>query len=231
MVTNSDLSTAHMQNGVNADVIAVEQSGAASALKIAARVCLAVVTLVLYPATSYAQSCAPTEIPPMFRQAAATDPSHADGDFVPDGEVWLIRAAGIGTYQYVGPGLEYKLQIERAIYWPSGEYAGTWLIPLHVNQALVQGTPMLALERQVILMPKERLVARVTSPPSGLLINLFYLGFKFPLSCLERLVVPSSVVQGEQSVAVSPDFSALIAAAQEAAAKLTTLAASVPPQD
>lgn len=185
---------------------------------------LGLLALLAIPPAVAAQGCTPIEVPPLFRQADPASPSHADGDYVPDGEVWIVRAAGIGTYQYVGPSLEYKLQIERAIYWPSGIYAGTWLIPLAVNEGLVGGTPMLALTRTVILMPKERLVARVNSPPlgappTGLLINLFYLAWKIPIGCLDRLLLSPATTGGP----AAQDFSGMTAAVtalQDAVARL-----------
>lgn len=184
-------------------------------------------TFVLWclPVTVAAQTCIPTEVPPMYRQADPANPTHANGDYVPDNEIWIVRAAGIGTYQYTGPGLEYKLQIERAVYWANGDYAGTWLIPLVVNAGLVTGTPMLALERTVILMPKERLVARVNAPPAGLLINLFYLALKVPRTCLERVVLGG----GTASPVPAPDLSAFAQAVAAAAAALQAIPSTVPP--
>lgn len=187
------------------------------------RAAFAVTLLIAASRMGSAQTCVPIEVPPMFRQADPASPSHADGDYVPDGEVWIVRAAGIGTYQYVGPSLEYKLQIERAIYWPNGSYAGTWLIPLAVNENLVNGTPMLALTRSVIMMPKERLVARVNSPSAGLLINLFYLALKVPIACLDRVML-----HGGEAVSTAPDTSAMRAAALTLKGAVTAFLAALP---
>lgn len=150
-----------------------------------------------------------------------------DGDptgYVPPGEVWLIRAAG-GAVRGDGRQLEWMLQIDH--YAPSG---CCWLVPLHRLNGTAGGTPTIALDRPIVLEAGERLSLRVNGLPPQDQISLLWVGWSFPAACLPRLLgveeTSGAVVVGGGTV--TPDFTALVAAAQIAATALSGLAQSVP---
>lgn len=117
------------------------------------------------------------------------------GDVVPKGQVWLIRAAGIFTNEVTprewmmqilvnepfGPGLAQPFG------W-AGEF--TWmLVPMHRLTGSALGTPTLAIDREVILMPGEALCGRVNSQLSaGGQMGLLYVGWAFDESMLPYLL-------------------------------------------
>lgn len=149
--------------------------------------------LVLASAPLAAQPCTPIASedlgqpsqPGMFYTLGAT---------VPPGEAWIVRAAGVG-YSVPIPGgpLEYSLNIAH----PVGQATTAenlaidsgccWQIP--VQTAVKTGTPVLALDHPIVLLAGERLLARVTGPPSQLVMNLFTVMWKVPASC----VVPTGI--------------------------------------
>jgi len=182
----------------------------------------------LLPSLAQAQTCTPTYPAMPFWRGATGDLTHVYGDFTPDDKVRMVLYAGIGTASYSGPPLEFKMEVEVAAYNQDGTYAGTTLTPMWVNQSLIAGTPMLALPPgRYLLLPKWRLTGRVNSgPPAAVVMNLFILYLEYPLACLPRLLGVETPQVGSNT---SPDFTALVAAATEAAAKLTALAGSVPP--
>lgn len=144
-------------------------------------------------------------------------------NYVPEGEVWRIRAAGIATDD--GQMLEWMLQIQHRL----ANGACCWLIPLHRQTGSAAGTPVLALSREVLLTSGERLSARVNGLGPTKKMALLYVGWRFPATCLPRLL---GVEAGAVPVATdTQDLSALRAAAAAAESALRMLAASVPPPE
>jgi hypothetical protein len=139
---------------------------------------------------------------------------------VPAGEVWEIHAASVGqTAPIVGfVGLMLSLHIELMLE-PADQ--GIHVFALTGMRTSSLGTPLLALDRRVILMPGMRLGVRFDTPPEGLHVSLMAYGFKYPIADLDRLLL-----HGTSGPA--PDFSALLLAADQAAAALTAMAGSVP---
>lgn len=173
----------------------------------------ALVVLVLAP-TLNAQDCTPMRLKHLSwgpqGQAIWPTPTYwANPElslaFVPDGEVWRIDAAGIATSD--GRQLEWMLQIELKV--------EQMLVPLERPTGFAAGTPVMALTRPVILMPGERLSARVNASPLNGQMALIFIGWRYPIACLSRLLgmEPMTVMDGTGTI-VSPDFSALIQAAQ-----------------
>jgi hypothetical protein len=144
------------------------------------------------------------------------------GDFVPAGEAWMIRAAGIATDD--GRSLEWMMQIQHTL--ASGVCC--WLVPLHRENGYAAGTPTLAITREVLLIAGERLAARVNSIAADKRMALIYVGWRYPDTCLPRLLGVETPIAGSGGGGGTPDLSALLAAATTAAGALTQLAASVP---
>lgn len=165
-----------------------------------------------------AQTCTPT--PMEYLTWGALGEGIVGGQWVPPGEVWKIRAAGIATDD--GRPLEWMLQIEHPV--ASQGNACCWLIPLHRQTGVAAGTPVLALDREVILTEGERLSARVNSIAPDKKMALLYVGWRFPAACTGRLVVADA----SESGGALPDFTAMAAAATNAAAALSALAQSTP---
>jgi hypothetical protein len=86
----------------------------------------------------------------------------------------------------------------------------------------------MALTRPVVLEAGERISARANALPSTARMYVMYAGWRFPAACLPSLLGVAGLTV---SAAPTFDYSALASAAQDAAAKLATLAASVPAQD
>jgi hypothetical protein len=105
------------------------------------------------------------------------------GDVVPQGQVWLVQAAGIATDD--GRFLEWMMQIK--VNNPNGK-GGYWLVPLHRQSGTSAGTPTLAIDRSVILMPEEALCARVSGLAADRKIALVYSGFSFNEGMLPYLL-------------------------------------------
>lgn len=114
---------------------------------------------------------------------ALSDPDH----FVPTGEVWKIRAAGIATDD--GHPLEWMLQIDHQVV--SQDHACCWLIPLMRLTGTTAATPVLALHREILLTAGERLSARVNGLDATKHMSLLYVGWKFPAACTAALVLGS----------------------------------------
>jgi hypothetical protein len=175
--------------------------------------------LLLSPVPALAQSCAPAAMEYLLWG----DPGQGivAGEFVPVGEVWKIRAAGIATDD--GRQLEWMMQIQHTL--KDGQCC--WLIPLHRQTGTSGGTPVLAIEREIILTTGERLASRVNGLALDKRQALLYVGWRFPVACLPRLL-------GVQDVAIdgsggpAPDLSALRAALTEMAAAAHAAAESVP---
>jgi hypothetical protein len=106
--------------------------------------------------------------------------------WVPDNEVWQIRAAGIGST--LSAPAEYMLEIQHKVF--SYGNVCCWFIPAMRATGAPDGTPTLALDRTLVLHAGERLGARVNGITASAFISLFYVGWKFPADCTAALVVP-----------------------------------------
>jgi len=121
------------------------------------------------------------------------DASGIVSEVCPPRKIWLIRVAGIGSD--MGGGKEYSMAV--FLTNPFGT-AGWWLIPLHRPTGVPNGTPTLAIERELILMPGEGLCARVNSvlregatdntQTENLQMNLMFVGFELSEDMLPYLL-------------------------------------------
>jgi hypothetical protein len=181
---------------------------------------LAIALIVLLsPVSALAQSCTPVAMEYLLWG----DPGQGivAGEFVPVGEAWKIRAAGVATDD--GRQLEWMMQIQHTL--KDGQCC--WLIPLHRQTGTAGGTPVLAIDREVILTTGERLASRVNGLASDKRQALLYVGWRFPVACLPRLLGVEDVATGGSGVP-APDLSALRTALNEMAAAAQVAAQSVP---
>lgn len=146
---------------------------------------------------------------------------------VPAGTVWQMRTLSVSTDD--GRRMEYFIEhlVNVPPYGTAGHYhriAGGW----------GEGTPALdvapADASALVMLPGERLAVR-SNPPNntpmqGLGMLLLYSYFSYPEACLPRALGMEAPASGSSAAAL--DFSALGAAAQDAADKLGALAQSVP---
>lgn len=159
------------------------------------RIAIAFVCLVIVAAPGDAQTCAPV---PFFALAAGAPgqqmvPSSEEPrvNLVPAGEVWLVKAGGIGYTVDPGPN-KYRIQLDHSF----GE-GGWWYVPLEVSDGERSGTPVLSLTKPVILEANERLSARAVGLSSSARIFIMYTGWRFPAACLERLLLaPAAASSG-----------------------------------
>ena len=140
------------------------------------------------------------------------------GDAVPAGEVWLIQTCGIATND---PRLfSYRMQIVRA---------GHSHV-LKVNETLQGSTPVLCVDRPVILLPGDVLVARVNGAPAdygngdgGTITDagmaLLYTGWKFPIADLPKLLFGG----GSVTAAPTVDLTEFVAQCHAAASALVSI--------
>ena len=155
-------------------------------------------------------------IPKGLNQTGEPDTSN----FVPDGEVWEIHVASVGqTSAGTYTGLTCSLHVERDL----GPGQGIHLFAITGMREVIHGTPFLALERRILLLPKMRLGVRFNSPPAGLSVSLMAYGFKYPLADLDRLLLSGG------GSSTSPDFSALTLAASGLQDAASALLAAIPP--
>ena len=125
-----------------------------------------------------------------------------DGEVVPSGEVWLIQTAGIATTD--NRALDYMLQ--HVV--PPG-----WFVPV-CRSPQASSTPVLALDRPIILQAGEFLKTRVNGGGSFTTMALLYSGWKFPVSEL------ASLLKGSGTSSPDPNF---VAACQAAATALAAI--------
>jgi hypothetical protein len=144
-------------------------------------------------------------------------------NFVPDGEVWVIEAAGVGQTGSGGySGLTLALHVECLLDPPA---LGVHLFPITGMQTIAGSTPFLALPRPVLLMPRMRLGVRFSGPPQGLQVSLMGYGFAHPIADLDRLLLRGGVTT---VTSPAPDMTQLLEKARTAAAALQAFAQSVP---
>lgn len=150
------------------------------------------------------------------------------GGWVPEDEVWWLQSASISIEVPNGqpqlPPADYVLHDDTR-HEPTG---GLWYMTALAKATATNTTPVLALNRPYLLMPGHRLNARTNlDMPSYARMGIFATGLKFPIADLPKLLGMASSVE-QAPTGPSPDFSAAIAAAQQAAQALTSFAVSLP---
>lgn len=109
-----------------------------------------------------------------------------EGSEVPQGKVWLIRAAGLFTSD--SKQMEYMMEIKKR-----SAGGGFFLIALERKLGVAGATPALALSRDhVILVTGERLQGRCVGLSSDREIGISYVAWEFPESMLPQLLGISS---------------------------------------
>jgi len=172
------------------------------------------------PATAQTLDCTPTPIQTLAwgtaGQAIVPVAEDKTTNVVPVGDLWIIKAAGIGQGVDPGVALEYRLQIDHQ--WPDLSW---WYTAVEIVTPQ-RGTPVLALTRPLLLEAGERLSARSNTMPNGGTMYVMALGWRVPAACLPRLLGLVAPVSGT-TTAPPPDYTGLIAAVtalQDAAAAL-----------
>jgi len=109
------------------------------------------------------------------------------GPIVPDGEVWLIKSGGIDTDS--GEYFEAMMNIAVTGPNPNFPYRETRpIVPLTRYPGTAMGTPVLAINQQVILEAGESLVSRACGVAPDKRIGLRFMGWAFPESMLPYLL-------------------------------------------
>jgi hypothetical protein len=108
----------------------------------------------------------------------------AQGPVVPPDRVWIIRAAGVATTDNTGG--EYMIELQRPVKSQGG--ACCWNVPVARSAQFVFGTPPLALDRPLTLLPGERLRARENGWDATSKIAILGVYYDIPRACLP--VVP-----------------------------------------
>lgn len=146
---------------------------------------------------------------------------YPNGGYVPDTEVWQIRAAGLSST--ISLPAEYMLEIQHKV-WSAANVC-CWLIPVQRMAGSPNGTPTIALDHPLVLHAGERLGGRVNGITGTTTIGLFYVGWKFPAACTAALILPGTT---NITVSAPVDFSAMTAAATSLQNAATALKASIP---
>lgn len=146
--------------------------------------------------------------------------------WVPDNEVWWIQAAAVSIEV---PSGQPQLPPGDYIIHDDTRYAATgalWYMTALAKAQQTATTPTVALNRPHLLLPGHRLNARTNIPmPSYARMGICATGLKFPIADLPKLL---GLVDGQGVATPTPDFTAMIAAAQQASAALAALAESTP---
>jgi hypothetical protein len=103
-------------------------------------------------------------------------PSHIFGDAVPAGERWIVWAASVSSNAW--NQAEYAIEIASL---PDGICC--WYTAVARSPNKPDGTPVLALGRDVTLLPGMRLGARANGMQDGATIALFYQFWRLPAAC------------------------------------------------
>lgn len=101
---------------------------------------------------------------------------------VPTGYVWLLQSVGLVTTD--GRMLEYMLQ-HHVLF---DETVCCFYVPLMRLTGSSAGTPILALNRTVVLEHGETLSGRVNGPADYATMGINYKGWAFPAACLPQLL-------------------------------------------
>lgn len=146
----------------------------------ATRIVIALALVLFLAAPLAAQACIAR--PAEYRNAsqADNDAGHVWGEEVPFGERWIVRGAGVGST--AGNQAEYMMEIAHPVPVAMGG-PGWWYIPIARSAGKPDGTPVLALDREVTLLAGERLGARANGLRSGETIALSYVYWKVPSTC------------------------------------------------
>lgn len=147
-----------------------------------------------------------------------TNIAHIFSSAVPAGQVWRLRTISLST----GYGGNAEYMVEHLVNVPNGYHYHA------IARGSAGATPALAVSsadlRADIFVAGERIGWRTSGP--GPIFGMWS-GWAFPASCLPRLLgVDTPVIT--TTTGAPPDFSALLQAAQNAAAALTTLSQSAP---
>jgi hypothetical protein len=102
----------------------------------------------------------------------------------PAGEVWKVRGAGIITDD--GTPLEWMLQLYIA--WPGHLPNPQLLVPIARNVGLTSGTPTLALERDLVLLPGEAVSARCNGLDPDKRLGIRFSAWVLPIEALPELI-------------------------------------------
>jgi hypothetical protein len=102
----------------------------------------------------------------------------------PAGEVWKVRGAGIITDD--GTALEWMLQLYIA--WPGHLPNPQLLVPIARNVGLTSGTPTLALERDLVLLPGEAVSARCNGLNPDKRLGIRFSAWVLPIEALPELI-------------------------------------------
>jgi hypothetical protein len=106
------------------------------------------------------------------------------GEAVPDGERWIVRAAGITST--AGNQAEYMLMISHpvaALGGPANPSACCWFIPVQRGIGKPDGTPTLALDHEVSLIAGEKFMARANGLRPDDKIALAMVFWRLPARC------------------------------------------------
>ena len=154
-------------------------------------------------------------------------PQSPTENIVPVGEIWLVKAAGLGQHNGPGMALDYKIQLDHR--WPDGSF---WYGGVAETSSPQSTTPVLSFipPSTFVLEANERLSLRVANPPSHATFYLMYFGWKLPAACLARVLGLETPLAGTGGAApvTLPDFTAFKAAVTSAATALQAIPPSVP---
>jgi hypothetical protein len=139
--------------------------------------------------------------------------------YVPANEIWIVEAAGVVMDRNIAP-VDFKLQYQVK---PADNSNAGWLVPLHVNVGKMDTTPVLALDRRVVLPPHTRISARVAWGETEAKMALLLAGFKLEYSPenLDRVVLGGG--GATVGTPVTPDLTDFITQCQNAAAALANI--------
>lgn len=177
------------------------------------RAVVAILVVLLSGVPAMAQTCTPVKL--TFHSGWQYNAATVYGEWVPAGEVWLIQFAGVASND--GRAFQPRLQQQR----PAADGTCCWLIPGDVSTA-VAPTPQQAIGRAWILEAGDRIAARTNITLGDL--ALLYSGWKFPDTCLPRLLGVDVPVSAGGTI---PNLAPLVTAATAAAATLTQAASDL----
>ena len=146
-------------------------------------------------------------------------PAYADPTllWVPAHQIWIVEACGVFIDGNLQAPADFKLQ-----YQVKDVAGGTmgWLVPLAVNVGKMDTTPVLALDRRVVLPPHTRISARVAWSETTVKMGLMIAGFMVPYTPenLDRVVLG-----GSSATSSAPDLSGFIAQCQAAGQALSAI--------
>lgn len=130
-----------------------------------------------------------------FFKVGANGVGGVTGDVCPPGEVWKITSAGIFTDD--GEYREWMMQVIVMEPFGSGvphpfgipgKCFDFMLVPQHRQPGFSMGTPTLATDRDIIIMPGEALCARAGGILPDRQMGMCYVGFAFDEELLPQLL-------------------------------------------